>query len=417
MNVRVLQTLLSMIVFALALPAPIARAAVLVVSLLVIIFSEIRPSSFFLNVRIPIPALFLLVWALLSAVWSISPISTLIGTGQAAVILVLAGYMAARLELSQIHAAVRKGLKTLIVVGVLVEVAIFFGIALIDRGSYNVGFQGVTANPNIFAFILVLAAVTMMTRRSNNTRDRMATCVWLLVCGVLIILTRSDAGIVYLAVAVLAAISVRTLAAGGKARLVLVILALLPFLLLVSETVRESLARIVGIDENATLSGRTLIWEASLDAIGRAPASGYGFAAFDSLHVAPTQEIGVVWNLLGLGEFNAHNGYIDIALQLGVPGLLLALVMLGSATRRLARWGKSGPSTQWALLTLIVVVVYNLTETRLITPAFAWLVIALVVTSSVHATAGHSSRDKLISPAPKCDEDRFKAPAGRSHGR
>jgi O-antigen ligase len=74
---------------------------------------------------------------------------------------------------------------------------------------------------------------------------------------------------------------------------------------------------------DATFTGRTEIWQLALDAVARRPFTGYGFSAFWG-----TDQV-----LYGLGETStwvnaatdAHNAYVNLAVTIGVPGLILAL--------------------------------------------------------------------------------------------
>ena len=81
-------------------------------------------------------------------------------------------------------------------------------------------------------------------------------------------------------------------------------------------------------EESDTLSGRAFIWPAVAYFISLRPWLGYGFEAFWSpTHVeAISEEVG--W---GLRE--AHNGYLDVLLSLGIAGLAcgVALVLAGLA--------------------------------------------------------------------------------------
>jgi O-antigen ligase len=79
-----------------------------------------------------------------------------------------------------------------------------------------------------------------------------------------------------------------------------------------------------GRDSN--LSGRTDIWEASLTALGERPFFGYGFGAlFWRLDISP--ETSWIWNHVGFEASHAHNGALDLALQIGIVGLIVFTVL------------------------------------------------------------------------------------------
>src|SRR5215472_7369151 len=77
---------------------------------------------------------------------------------------------------------------------------------------------------------------------------------------------------------------------------------------------------------DATFTGRTDIWEVGVQAVARRPITGYGFSAFFG-----TPEV-----VYGLGEnqtwaneaTDAHNAYLNLALTIGLPGLLLTILWI-----------------------------------------------------------------------------------------
>lgn len=78
--------------------------------------------------------------------------------------------------------------------------------------------------------------------------------------------------------------------------------------------------------KDTTFSGRTLIWEASLDALWREPWLGYGFGALFWLDgVSP--ETAEIWRQVGFRNSHAHNGPLDLALQIGLVGLAIMMVL------------------------------------------------------------------------------------------
>ncbi len=77
---------------------------------------------------------------------------------------------------------------------------------------------------------------------------------------------------------------------------------------------------------DATFTGRTEVWEFVLEHIRQRPMLGFGFAAFWG-----TPEV-----VYGMGGYaiwansagHAHNGYLDLALTIGIPGAILVVLWL-----------------------------------------------------------------------------------------
>ena len=79
-------------------------------------------------------------------------------------------------------------------------------------------------------------------------------------------------------------------------------------------------------DDPASLTGRSQIWPILLRYIGDHPLLGSGYGSFWSVgEASPIFEYGSGW-LTKI--FQAHNGYLDLAVQTGLIGLGLALVVL-----------------------------------------------------------------------------------------
>ena len=77
---------------------------------------------------------------------------------------------------------------------------------------------------------------------------------------------------------------------------------------------------------DATFTGRTDIWTVAIDYIRQSPLIGYGYQAFwrsDALMTSFTEN-----NTWATTAPDSHNGYFDLLLAGGVPGLVLVLMWL-----------------------------------------------------------------------------------------
>lgn len=85
------------------------------------------------------------------------------------------------------------------------------------------------------------------------------------------------------------------------------------------------------IGKDATLTGRTDIWEMAITAIETRPWTGYGYAAFWQEEFGPSYIFAAELEWL---VPNAHNTWIEQGLNMGVPGIIaLALLTLWSLIR------------------------------------------------------------------------------------
>lgn len=103
-------------------------------------------------------------------------------------------------------------------------------------------------------------------------------------------------------------------------------------LLSIGTVIDDSLAgltRMLPLDTSFT--GRTEIWSFALSAARLRPWTGYGFAAFWGGPWIRSQPDGAEWFATAS---DSHNGYLDIALAMGLPGLVLLVVVLVIAPLR-----------------------------------------------------------------------------------
>jgi exopolysaccharide production protein ExoQ len=109
------------------------------------------------------------------------------------------------------------------------------------------------------------------------------------------------------------------------------------------------------LDRDSTLTGRTEVWADVLPAWEQQPLLGYGFGSF--------------WTDARRARYDiptAHNGYLDILLELGEVGLGFYVIWLLSCARQLHR--SLAQDYDWASLgicLLLMALVYNVTESTL----------------------------------------------------
>ncbi len=78
--------------------------------------------------------------------------------------------------------------------------------------------------------------------------------------------------------------------------------------------------------KDLTFSGRTFIWEASITAIAERPILGHGIGALFYFEEIST-ETDRFWREVGFKNSHAHNGPLDLMLQIGVIGMVIYAVL------------------------------------------------------------------------------------------
>jgi exopolysaccharide production protein ExoQ len=125
---------------------------------------------------------------------------------------------------------------------------------------------------------------------------------------------------------------------------------------------------------DATLTGRTDVWQAVIPMNPR-PWLGAGFESF---WLGP--RLKRLWRMFVWQPNEAHNGYIEMYLNLGWVGLSLLAVVLLSGYWRIVQSFRSDIETASLRLTyFVIIVVYNLTEAgfRLFSPI--WIIFLLSI--------------------------------------
>jgi len=115
------------------------------------------------------------------------------------------------------------------------------------------------------------------------------------------------------------------------------------------------------LGRDATLTGRTEIWALLLEAGRERPWLGYGYQAF---WTGLEGESGKIYETLHWVFTYAHNGLLEVWLQLGWVGLALVIFALTQALRNAARLmrGEGTEGAQWLLSLLALTLLYNLDE-------------------------------------------------------
>ena len=149
----------------------------------------------------------------------------------------------------------------------------------------------------------------------------------------------------------------------------------------------ESLLLSLGRDP--TLRGRTELWTAALDKIAERPWIGYGFQGFwqnggESMYV---------WKAVQYKPPHAHNGYINITLDLGLIGLILFMLGLASVYIRSIAWLRLDKSSAGLLpITYVTFLfMYNHSESTIVDyNSIFWAVFNAMALSMRRIRALHS---------------------------
>jgi exopolysaccharide production protein ExoQ len=111
------------------------------------------------------------------------------------------------------------------------------------------------------------------------------------------------------------------------------------------------------VGRETTLTGRTALWA---DVLGMVQSPLFG-TGFESFWVGP--EAQVLWDKYWWHPNQAHNGYLETYINLGIVGVgLLAIVLFATYRSARAAYARATPMASLWLAYLFVIIVYNWTE-------------------------------------------------------
>lgn len=154
------------------------------------------------------------------------------------------------------------------------------------------------------------------------------------------------------------------------------------------------------LGRKSNLTGRTGIWKACL-AAADSPVLGTGFESFWNTNVnkvaihLPDYDAKTIHNLV-----SAHNGYIEVYLDLGVVGLFLIALIIISGYRNAVKSFRHHPQVGSLLLAYVATgIFYSITEVgfRVLTPSWIFLLIAVVSANGVAAGLTPGGKTKITA--------------------
>jgi exopolysaccharide production protein ExoQ len=299
--------------------------------------------------------------------------------------------------------------------------------------------QGVVGNRNLLAFLALLALIVAVTTAIERKRASRLDLTAIALALPTLALTRSATVVLAgVAVAMVAGVLVAIRRTPPRRRGV-AYTATGGFLLIVGLAGIASAHSVLSLLGRTDVTGRSTIWRAVAYLAEQQPVLGWGWISYWAPWIPPYR--GLI-TIDGVGYLQAHNALLDIWLQLGPGGVLIALAAAVSAALGAWRWAM-GPSgvrvgsaavaprtapTALPLLLLTALLFQSLTESRLLIEGNWLLFVALCctiaaqsprVTTAARRLAGRSGADRGDSATSYAGghDRRAASPAGHSPNR
>lgn len=315
-----------------------------------------------------------------SAAWSAFPDITVRRASAMALVAFICFTLAASgITLVLVHRAL------VAVVGAAIAAGLLATLLRPDFAITPIGVRGFYQHKNVMGLVAMIATLVVVCRvfglGPGRPLAKLAHAGAACLCLIALLLSQSKTSMAITAglVGTIPLFLALRRAGGGRAGLWLLALAAcaVPAAALLLALPSQSVGRFIGSEVDVTFTGRDEIWDLVLSDIAGRPWTGFGYGAYwdvapeadPILRAAPGSwlrqaEIGVI--------NQAHNGYLDIAVQLGLPVLALAVGLLARALLRAGSiFMRAGgtPAERWAalafVLIFIAVAIHNLSETSL----------------------------------------------------
>ncbi len=290
----------------------------------------------------------LILLAGLSAVWSLHPDITVRRTIALLFTTTFAVYMGLRWRLDEALSLLATALGILIVVSYVFIVAVpAIGI---DHFLHEGAWKGVFWQKNVTGRMLVWFFLAVLWLLLNgHIRGTMRTVAYGVLAMGLVMLPLSQSGTALLSTILVVTVLLLARTLRGRREVLVPMAALLAFLLLAAVLLTTVFTRdiLFALGRDITLTGRTELWDHTTGDLRDHWMGGWGYAAYWWGSNGPAAVYTDGW-----GITSAHNGWIEIMLDMGLPGLVLMVLLMlkllaGGALA--ARYGDPRNETWWVL--------------------------------------------------------------------
>ena len=338
---------------------PLVSGVFRLIVVVLIVLISLRSRSFVSAALRHKPALLLASVAILSAVWSVAVPATISSAAGLLITTAFGFYLSSRFRVGELLRLLGYALAAVALLSFMLTIpplSSHFSFAH-PGGEWH----GVFTHKNTLGRMMALGTAVFLVLALHLSRRRWIAWLGCGACIVLVLLSQSTTALA----SVLTSLALFPMFSTLRWRSTRIIPLLIGAVLAlgVAATIvlvnTESVFAIVGKD--ATLTGRTGLWSAVLERIRYRPWLGYGFGAFWQ---GWDGESGTVWSAIGWRAPDAHNGFLELWLGLGLGGLAIFVWSFAVVTTRAVATLQAVRTVEsiWPLMLLTFVALNNLTE-------------------------------------------------------
>ena len=325
---------------------------------------------------------------MVSVYWSLVPMASAIAAIQIAFTILIGVFLGLQFSLCHLAGMITLALGITMIAS-LGNLGGQFGTAY----SWEGGFLGIYTNKNALgqrAAVLVLTCLFMIV----SSRGRILAVCLLLIALVLLFKSRSATAVLLSSVCCCGFLVSHIVGTSRQLRPVVwlagIVSAAIILTLLIGLGVDPIATVLEAFGKNATLTGRSILWQHGLEKITEAPLLGQGAMAY---WVAPeyAQETEILRRLYGTTVSAFHNFIVEILVMLGPLGLLAMLTLIATSFAAVIRL-PAMTERRWAIWLLVLLIALSLLGSSL----YRQHEITLLLVVAIGASA---QRHVLLAPA------------------
>ncbi|MBS0559423.1 MAG: O-antigen ligase family protein [Proteobacteria bacterium] len=244
----------------------------------------------------------------------------------------------------------------------IISIIVFIAIPSVGKEvaeHYEDGMRGIFSQKNQLGGSAALASASYCYALLAGTKRPFRTVLCILFMLLCIILSKSATAFIITSVTIGITAAMFAKRRGWTPLFVYAVMVVVVSILTLVIIDPELAVELTGRD--ASLTGRVPLWRLSMLYVYERPWTGYGYSGFWN---EDSRAVQYIWQAIDWKAPSAHNGYIDVLLQIGIPGLALYLAMWIWITYygALAARRSNEAEPLWILLFMTLVMLLNTDE-------------------------------------------------------
>jgi len=305
-----------------------------------------------------------------SVIWSIDPDTTLRRSFALIMSTLFGFWMASRWSWREMILLIASAFGLIAVSSTVMALAVpSIGI---DHAVHAGAWKGVFWEKNTLGGMMALGAVSAYAALRADPGRRWIWAGMAVLCTALVLLSTSKTALLSWTLGTGGAIGIAACRQGFGFAATVLFAGITGAILLAMALVIAPVEFLELLGRDATLTGRTDIWAILTEEVWKRPWTGYGYRAFWTVENGPVFWVrqGTSWPVP-----TAHNGLLEIALALGIPGVVLMLtVYLRSMMRAIGTIFSRRPETYWVLAQFAIMGLASISESNLMNQnSLSWI--------------------------------------------